>query len=133
MPTFEKPLDSEIAETIWTSPLKSHELSLCFATLAKQIAESENVVHLLFDIRGAGAIPTQAPMLFIRSGIASQPNLGSIVVIGTSPVAQILAQIAVKMTGKNILFFATEAEVMAYLQDGRMRANKSMYADAPRE
>lgn len=116
MPTIEQWIGDKILSTAWQAPLTSSELSLCFAALTKQIQSSENVVHILFDITDAGSIPAQAPMHFIRSQIASQGNLGSMAVIGTNPIGQILAQTAIKMTGQNILFFSTEKEALDYLQ-----------------
>lgn len=116
MPTMVQWLDEQIVTTVWTSPLTSSELSLCFAELTKQVQSKEEVVHVLFDITNAKSIPAQAPMHFIRSQIATQPNLGSMAVIGTSAIGQILAQTAVKMTGQNILFFADEHEALEYLK-----------------
>jgi hypothetical protein len=116
MPTQEEWLDKQILSTVWTAPLISSELSLCFAELVKQIQTSQEVVHILFDITMSGGIPAQAPMHFIRSQIAMQTNLGSMAVIGTNPIAQILAQTAVKMTGQNILFFDSEKDALDYLK-----------------
>lgn len=116
MPTIEQWLDEQIITTIWTKPLTSSELSMCFTKLAQEIQSKDVVVHILFDITHSGNIPAQAPMHFIRSQITNQSNLGSIAVIGTNPIGQILAQTAVKMTGQNILFFADEHEALDYLR-----------------
>lgn len=116
MPTTEKWIDEQVLSTVWTAPLKSSEVSQCFAELTQQMESSEQIVHLLFDIEQAGSIPAQAPMHFIKSQIATKANLGSIAVKGTNPVAQIFAQMAVKMTGQNILFFSDDAQALEYLK-----------------
>lgn len=115
MPTLEDWLEENIISTIWTAPLKSSELSLCFARLAEYVENADHVVHILFDIIEAGGIPAQAPLLFIRARIVTKPDPGSMAVIGTNPLAQILTQTAVTMTGQNILFFATKTEALEYL------------------
>jgi len=115
MPTEQTYLQENVIRTVWTAPLKSEELSDCFTQLAKWLDSATHTTHILFDISGAGSIPTQAPFLFIRAEITKRPNMGRIAVVGTNPIAQILAQMAVKMTSQHILFFATEADAMAYL------------------
>ena len=109
---------NEIVSTVWTSPLRSEDVSACFGELERQIEEADSTIHVLFDITNAGNIPAQAPFLFFRSGMTKHPNLGRMAVIGTNPLAQILGQMAVNMTGQNILFFATEADAINYLVGG---------------
>jgi len=116
MPTTEQWLEDNIIFTVWTAPLTSSQLSVCFSELVRQIQSKDAVVHVLFDITKAGSIPAQAPMHFIRSQLASQANLGSMAVIGTNAIGQILAQTAIKMTGQNILFFGDEREALDYLR-----------------
>lgn len=116
MPATQQWIGDSIISTIWESPLKSSDLSACFAEMKQSIADSDQIVHVLFDVTNAGTIPAQAPMLFIRSQLTNEPNLGSMAVIGTNPLAQILAQTAIKLTGQNIIFFATEKDAVDYLR-----------------
>ncbi len=116
MPTQESWIGETIVQTVWHSPLKADELTCCFANLLQFIDESDKVIHVLFDITQAKQIPGQAPMLFIRSKITSRPNLGRMAVVGVNPLAQIFAQMAVKVTGRKIEFFRTRKDALAYLE-----------------
>lgn len=115
MATQEKWINNQIILTTWKKHLTPEDLNKCFGILSRAVHETGHTVHILFDISSVERIPSQAPILFIRANIAAAPNLGRIAVIGINPFAQILAQIAVKMTTHDIKFFATEGEAMAYL------------------
>jgi hypothetical protein len=115
MPTNEQWINQNVLSTTWIAPLTSTEVKECFAELANLVQNTQHEVHILFDIKKAGFIPVQAPMHFIRCHISTLSNLGSIAVIGTDPIAQILAQSAVKVTSHNIVFFSNSNQALDYL------------------
>ncbi len=115
MPVSERWIKNQVVSITWTAPLTSGEVSYCFVQLARKVQVAEQMVHILFDITDAGSIPTQAPMHFIKSQIALQPQLGSIAVVGINPIAQILAQMAAKMTGQTIVFFDDTSAALDYI------------------
>ena len=117
MPTKETQIAHNILASAWEEPVSSRELSDCFQKLANHISETNAHTHLVFNIEKSGSIPAQAPFLFIRSNIMKSPNLGRIVVVGHSPIAKTLAQMAVKMTTHTITFFDNEAEALEYLKE----------------
>ena len=116
MSTTEKWIDEEILSTTWINPLTKSEVAACFQELSSQISSSENMVHVLFNIENSGSIPSQAPFDFIKAQLATLPKMGNIAVVGLSPIAQILAQMATRMTGQTIVFFKDESEALAYLR-----------------
>lgn len=117
MPTIETKIANNIVKSEWMKPLKSAELVECFATLGGYLDKADTPLSVLFDVENVISIPSQAPFLFLRAGITKNPKLDRMAVIGTDPIAQILAQMAVKMTSQNILFFASEADALKYLAD----------------
>lgn len=116
MPTREYWADEDILATMWESPLTAGELATCFQNLAAMIDSRTRSVPVLFDIRTAGCIPSQAPVLAIRSGFLTSANTGRVAVIGTNIFAETLANVATSITRHKIRFFPCPETAAAYLK-----------------
>lgn len=109
-------LRDEIICIEWVVPLDGTQLHDCFFQLAAMLdACFPTTVHTLFDIQHAGFIPMDAPLLAVRSRFLTKQNMGKVAVLGTIPIAQSMAQIASRFTGKPIHFFKSEHEALRYL------------------
>ena len=117
MPTHEDWLEDAILQTTWTLPLTSDDLLHCFIALAEKIDKAETPIHVLFDINNAGSISVEAPLLAIRSRFMTKANTGRIAVIGTHTIPQMLADVATKVTKKEIRFFRDRETALNYLHD----------------
>lgn len=115
MPTSEIWLEDNILMTTWTGPLTTDELWECFCSLAGQIDQADAITHVLFDIQQSGSIPSQAPMLAIRSKFLSKKNSGRVAVVGGEAIPQILAKVASSVTKRDILFFPQQSTALTYL------------------
>ena len=117
MPTHEEWLSPSIFVTKWESPLSSEELRLAFGAIYDALEESENGAHVMFDLTQSGMIPFNAPYLALKSGFMTHPHAGRVAVVGMNIRAEILADIVVKVTRRDILFFPTYDKAREYLQD----------------
>lgn len=116
MPTTEVWQEAGIIAVQWQRPLTAPELRKCFHNLKTLIGTSQQTTHVLFDIRDAGSIPAEAPVLAIRSKFLTAPTLGKIAVISTDVIAQILANVAAKVSKRDILFFPLHDAAVSYLK-----------------
>ncbi len=117
MPTQERWLEDNIAATVWISPVRASDLEQCFHALATMIASKDHAVHILFDIADGGHVPASAPILAIRSGLLAKPNTGKVAVVGMDTLAQILAQVATSVSGKEIVFFPFDRSALDWLRE----------------
>ena len=118
MPVNLQQLGNSILQATWTAPLSSDDLLQCFLDLAAQIDDADQVVHVLFDITDAASIPVDAPVLAIRSKFLMKARAGRIAVIGTNSLPKILADVASRVTNKEIEFFPDRTMAVNYLQEG---------------
>jgi hypothetical protein len=119
MPTHETWLNENIIATQWAHRLTAYELNTCFRNLRRMLDTAAYPVHILFDIREAGAIPPQAPVLAIRSRFLTAEPLGKVAVVSTDIIAQILARTASRVTRRDITFFPHYDVAINYLQADR--------------
>jgi hypothetical protein len=119
MPRHETWLDENIIVTQWTHRLTAEELNTCFRNLRRMLDTAAYPVHIPFDIREAGTIPPQAPVLAIRSKFLTAASLGKVAVVSTDIIAQILARTASKVTRHDITFFPDYDVAISYLQADR--------------
>jgi hypothetical protein len=115
MPTEESWIVEHIAATRWTEPLTADELTACFNALTAMIRAKPHLVHVLFDLREAGIVPARAPIIAIQSGMFSTENTGSIAVVSTDVLAELLASVASRKTRHPIRFFKTFDDAVAFL------------------
>ena len=116
MATEQKWLRGSIYCTIWQSPLFARDLKISFGSIVEAVSNEDNLVHVLFDVQDAGTIPMNAPYLALHSGFMKLENLGHVAVVGMDRRAQVLADIVVKVVRKEIVFFPTYDEALAYLK-----------------
>ena len=116
MPTQESWLDDTTIQTYWTKPLTPDELINCFTTLASWLDETDFEAHVLFDILDSGSIPSNAPILAVRSSFLNHPNVGRIAVVGMKAVPQVLARVASTVARKDIKFFPTTEDALNYIR-----------------
>lgn len=116
MATHEEWLQADLIRTTWESPLSPTDLVRCFNLLAVMIVDKSVTVNILFDLRRAMAIPAQAPMIAMRSGVLTHPNTGKIVVVSKDVFAEVLANLAASLTRREIVFFPTYEAAMESLQ-----------------
>ena len=116
MATEQKWLESNIYASIWQAPLFAGDLRTGFSAIVEAVSSQEDLVHVLFDVQGGGVIPMNAPYLALHSGFMKLDNLGHVAVVGMDRRAQVLADIVVKVVRKEIIFFTTYEEALAYLQ-----------------
>lgn len=119
MPTQEFWAEDNILTTAWQHPVSAEELATCFNHLATMIGAKPAAVKVLFDLRQARYIPAKAPLLAIQSGFLSQANTESVAVISTDVIAEILANVASRVTHHTIYFFADEERALAYLKSAK--------------
>ena len=124
MATQESWLQQDIILVEWTHPLNRDELAGCFARLNSMLKEKRETIHILFEITNSGSVPAHAPMLALKSGFLSGPNLGKVAVVGMAIVPQILAQVAASVSGKDITFFPLMNSALAFLKDSQRQAEK---------
>ena len=117
MPTEEKWLETGILSTTWIAPLTSRELELCFSQLAEMLEASEDTIHVLFDLSDGPGVPSNAPIIAIRSKFLVNPHAGRVAVVGMHPFPRVLARIASRATSKDILFFNSRAGAIKYLKE----------------
>ena len=116
MPTNEAWLDDNVIITEWNNPLTPDELYDCFKALRQMLELGAHPVHILFDLRDAGSVPAQAPILAIRSKFLETPSLDKVVVVSNDVIAQILAKTASSITRRDILFFPLYDLAVNHLQ-----------------
>jgi hypothetical protein len=117
MPTHEDWLEDEIVQTVWTHPLTSDDLLHCFLGLAEKIDKARQSIHVLFEITDSGSMPIDAPVLAIRSRFMVKSNTGRIAVVGTNILSKMLADVAARVTKKEIRFFSDRETALKYLRD----------------
>ena len=100
---------------IWESPLTSDDVENCFLDIVKKLDEGQGKINILFKLNPSGGIPVNSPHLALKSGFMTHPKSGKVVVIGMGKLAQHLAGIATKLTGKEISFHPTEIEARDYI------------------
>lgn len=112
----QKWLENNIYSSVWRAPLFAGDLRTAFKEIAEAVANQAGTAHVLFDVQEAGTIPMNAPYLALHSGFMKVDNLGHVAVVGMDRRAQVLADIVIKVVRKEIVFFATYEEALAYLQ-----------------
>lgn len=116
MPVQIEWLRDQIIGIEWVVPMDGGQVQDCFAQLVGMLDECfPTTVHALFDIQHVGLIPVDAPLIAVRSRFLTKANLGKVAAVGMIPLAQSMAQIATRFTGKPIHFFKSEAEATKYL------------------
>jgi len=117
MPTNERWLQDDIILVVWEAPLTREDVDRSINQIANWIKSNPTVTHVLADITRAGKIPNSAPLSAIRSKFMTKPNTGRIAVIGMDKESQVLTQVAVSVTRKEVRFFPDEESAMAYLRE----------------
>jgi len=118
MPTSEKWIADNIIETMWSDPLTGNQLKDCFSRIAEMLDENPGqTVHVLFDLRPAGIVPTTAPLSAINTGFMTSDNLGVISVASNDRIAATLARIASGISRKTIVMFSTYDEALDYINE----------------
>ena len=116
MPTRQEWLEEGIYLSRWTRPVNIDDLRLSFQTITRVIGEQPPPVHLIFDLVDSGALPSNTPYVALKSGFMTHANIGKVLVIGNNVRAQMLADMVMKVTQREIIFFDTYKEAMAFLQ-----------------
>ena len=117
MPTHKTWLENDIIQITWNQPLTSNDLLQCFLDLTETIDSAEQRIHILFDLVDAGSIPVDAPVLAIRSRFMIMSNTGRIAVTGSNALPKMLADVAARITKKEIVFFHDQESALNYLHE----------------
>lgn len=117
MPTREEWITQDIFMTEWHAPLDGEELRGSFDAIRSALEEKTTTVHILFDLTQAGAIPLNSPYIALRSKFMVHERIGKVAVVGMDIRAEILADMVVKVTHRDIVFFSTYNQAMEYLND----------------
>lgn len=115
MPTEESWIVEHIAATRWIQPLTADDLTACFDNLTSMIRSKPHQVEVLFDLRDAGSVPARAPIIAIQSGMFSTENTGSVGVVSSDTMAEILASVVSRRMRHPIRFFKTFEDAVAFL------------------
>ena len=126
MPTQETWLDDDIYATIWQVPLTVDDLRLCFMNITEAMTHHQKPPNVLFDLTESSAIPFNAPYVALKSGFMTHHNADRVAVVGMNLRAQMLADIVVKVTKRDILFFASQAEAVDYLKVGLVKSESEL-------
>ncbi len=100
----------DVGKEDWNAYLNAIQLYLNNAT-------AERPVHFLVDSSQLDKISASARRSLIDSFRNTDPRVGKTALMGTSPYARVLTGFVLKATGrKDIRFFATEEEALAWLR-----------------
>lgn len=75
-----------------------------------------DLIAFVFDITHAGPVPPQSPMYALQSAFMSHNNTGKVAVIGMDIIAQIFAQTASSVAGRDITCFPMAKAALDYLR-----------------
>lgn len=99
----------------------AEEDALAFVRDARPFLEAspvENPTHVLHDSSRSGKYTSQARKVILS--VFSDPRIGKIAGFGARPYSRVLFTFFIKASGRtNIRLFATEAEALAWLNEGR--------------
>lgn len=89
----------------WDGTLNGEDVVHSFQDIRQVLDNNKDEIHVLFDLTSVKNIPFNAPTLALSSGFMKHRNLGKVMVVGMNMRAQILADIVVRVTGKDITFY----------------------------
>ncbi|MCI0710480.1 MAG: hypothetical protein L0154_10000 [Chloroflexi bacterium] len=89
----------------WDGTLNSDDVIHSFQDIRHVLDNNKDEIHILFDLTRVKNIPFSAPTLALSAGFMKHRNLGKVMVVGMNMRAQILADIVVRVTGKDITFY----------------------------
>lgn len=89
----------------WEGNLKNEDVLRSFHDIRHVLDTNKDEVHVLFDLTQVKNIPFNTPTIALSSGFMKHHNLGKVMVVGMNMRAQILADIVVRVTGKDVTFY----------------------------
>lgn len=111
------PIDGLPACILWyATRLKSEDISQAFRTLNALIDRSPRPVYVFVDLRQQPQFPLTDILRAALEGPFRNPKLAEWLVIGSTPMAQIIGRTLSAVTlRKNIRYFETEDAAKSYL------------------
>ena len=89
----------------WDGTVNGDDVIHSFRDIRRILDENKDEIHVLFDLTRVKNIPFNAPTLALSSGFMKHKKLGKVMAVGVNMRAQILADIIVRVSGKDISFY----------------------------
>ena len=113
--TFEKIQNYSVLKIIWRNSLKDDEVIRSFGEINNALAQADQPIFVIFDLT---ANPTYPLLTTVHEALPAYRNdmVRQWLLIGNNWMARTIEGTLTKMTGKkNVRWFKTEADVLAYL------------------
>jgi hypothetical protein len=113
--TFEHIEKYSVLKIIWRNSLKDAEVIQSFGEINNALAKADHPIFIIFDLT---ASPTYPLLTTVHEALPAYRNemLKEWLLIGNNWMARTIEGTLAKMTGKkNVRWFKTEADVMAYI------------------
>jgi len=100
----------------WQRQVDAWDVHTAFRQMVDFMDQAVSTVHVIVDVRQDPLFPVSAVVSEVLTGPARHPRMGNWLVIGSNRLAELIGKILVSITGrKNIYWFKTEPEALAYL------------------
>jgi hypothetical protein len=119
-----EPLDDEPAlRMTWQQNVTYTDLKQAFADIHKRLNESATPLYVIVDISSHPKFPLSATVAEAAAGPYRNPKLIEWLVIGSDGMARLIANLLGALTGRrNVKWFQSEAEVLAYMEERRIKS-----------
>ena len=106
----------------WQHQVIYNDVRDAFHSINFTLNASTEPMYVVVDITSNPNFPLNATITEAAAGPYRNPKLKEWLIIGSSGLARIIEQILSSLTGRrNVRWFKTEAEVMAYLESQMMQ------------
>lgn len=101
----------------WSSYVAESDVRPAFRALTRCLDEANTRVHILVDLRSNPRLPLQTTISETMNGPFLHKNMGTWLVIGRNPRAEIVASVISRAGHVNsIVWFKTEQEALRHLE-----------------